>query len=99
MKYVIAEEDLGFFLGAFQKFGIFAKNDVFGLSKAIAFDSEKEAQEYINEHLGKDRGDWKIISVNTDDKYIDVVDLLKLGHGKYTHKMIDSLPMISTQTH
>lgn len=99
MKYVIVEENLGFFLGAFQKFGVFAKTDVFGLSKAYSFPTEEEAQEFIDEFLGRSRGDWKVLSVKTDDKYIDVVDLLKSGHEKYTHRMIDYLPMISTQMH
>lgn len=99
MKYTIVEEELGFFLGAFQKFGIFAKNDVLGLSKAIAFDTEKEANEYINDYLGRERGEWKIIPVETEYEYVDAAYLIKNGYGKYTHKMMDSLPMTSTLIH
>lgn len=99
MKYTIVEEKLGFFLGAFQKFGVFAKTDVFGLSKAYSFPTEDEAQEFIDEFLGRSRGDWKVLPINTKDKYVDVVDLVKCGHGKYTHRMIDSLPMISSEIH
>jgi hypothetical protein len=99
MKYAIAEEDLGFFLGAFQKYGIFAKNDVIGLSKAIAFDTEDEANLYIDDFLGRDRGDWKVIPVETNEEYVSVVYLVKNGYGKYTHKMIDFIPMTSTTMH
>ena len=99
MRYAIIEEDLGFFLGAFQKYGVFAKTDTFGLSKAFAFDEEKEANSFIDEYLGRDRGDWNVVGIETDDKHIDVVDLIKSGYEKYTHQMIDSLPMQSFEIH
>lgn len=99
MKYAIIEEDLGFFLGAHQKYGIFAGNDSFGIPKAYAFTSEEEAEEYIKEFLGPHRGEWKIVGIETKDKYIHVVDLIKEGYSKYTHNMIEGLPMISTQIH
>lgn len=99
MRYAIVEEDLGFFLGAFQKYGVFAKTDVFGLHKAFSFDTEEKANEFINEYLGRDRGDWLVVTIETNDKYIDIIDLLKSGYGKYTHQMIDAIPMINHQLH
>jgi hypothetical protein len=99
MRYAIVDEDLGFFLGAFQKFGVFAKTDVFGLYKAFSFDTEKEANAFIDEYLGRDRGDWSVVSVDTKDKYINVVDLLKNGYDKYTHQMMDGLTMTNIQVH
>lgn len=99
MRYAIIEEDLGFFLGSFQKFGVFAKTDVFGLYKAYSFDSEEEARDFIKEYLGKDRGEWSVIGINTNEKYIDVVSLLKSGYGKYTHQMMDGIPMTSVEIH
>lgn len=99
MRYAIIEEDLGFFLGSYQKYGIFAKTDVLGITKAYTFASKKEAEEYIDDYLGRDRGDWKVLSIKAKDKYTDVVDLIKEGYGKYTHTMIDSLPMESTAIH
>jgi hypothetical protein len=99
MRYTVIEEDLGFFLGAFQKFGVFAKTDVFGLSKAYSFHNEEEANEFIDEYLGRDRGDWKVVAIDTENKYIDVIDLLKNGYSKYTHNMADSIPMISSSIH
>jgi hypothetical protein len=99
MRYAIVEEDLGFFLGAFEKFGVFAKTDVFGLHKAFSFDSEREANRFIDEYLGRSRGDWAVVSIDTKDKYVNVVDLLKSGHDKYTHKMMDGLAMTNIQVH
>jgi hypothetical protein len=99
MRYAIIEENLGFFLGAFQKFGVFAKTDLFGLHKAYSFKTEEKANEFVNEYLGKDRGDWSVVSIDTNEKYIDVVHLLKSGYGRYTHNMVDSLPMTNREVH
>ena len=99
MRYAIIEEDLGFFLGAFQKYGVFAKTNVFGLHKAYSFNTEEEANEFIKEYLGDDRGDWIVVAIDTDEKYIGVVQLLKSGYDKYTHQMIDGIPMINLEIH
>jgi hypothetical protein len=99
MRYVIIEEDLGFFLGAFQKFGVFAKTDIFGFHKAYSFKTETEANEFVKEYLGEDRGDWFVVSIETNEKYVDVVQLLKGGYGKYTHQMVDNIPMINLEIH
>ena len=85
MRYTIVEEDLGFFLGALKNYGIFAKNDIFGLSKAFSFETRQDAEEFIE--------------IETDEKYIDVTDLLRRGYSKYTHGMMDSIEMISTEIH
>ncbi len=99
MRYTIAEEDLGFFLGAFKNHGVFAKNDVFGLSKAFSFETKRDAQEFIDEYMNGDEKNFFVIEIATNDKYIDVTELLKNGYAKYTHAMIDSIQMISTEIH
>src|SRR6056300_1420736 len=99
MKYAIIEEDLGFFLGSYEKYGIFAKTYALGLYKAYGFDTERDAKKFINRSLGKDRGEWLVVSIDTEDKYIDVVDLVKSGYGDYTHNMIDNIPMTNFQVH
>lgn len=99
MRYAIIEEELGFFLGAYEKFGVFAKTDIFGLDKAYGFESREDADEFIDEYLGRDRGDWFVVEINTDNKYIDVIELLKSGYGEYTHSMADNLPMTNFEIH
>lgn len=93
MRYTIAEEELGFFLGAYEKYGVFAKTDVFGISKAFSFDTKEQAEEFILECLNGKSKNWKILEVSTKDKYVDVIDLLKSGYDKYTHQMMDNLPV------
>jgi hypothetical protein len=99
MRYAIIDKDLGFFLGAFQKYAVFAKTDVFGLHKAFGFSTKEEANRFINEYLGQDRGEWFVVGIDTNDEYIDVVDLLKSGYEDYTHDMIDSIPMTNVEIH
>lgn len=99
MRYTIAEEDLGFFLGVFKKYGVFAKNDVFGLSKVFSFETRQDAEEFIDEYMDESKKNFFIIEIETDEKYIDVTDLLRRGYSKYTHGMMDSIEMISTEIH
>lgn len=99
MRYTIAEENLGFFLGAFKNHGVFAKNDIFGLSKAFSFDTKQDAEDFINEYMHPSKKNFFVIEIETNEKYIDVTELLKNGYAKYTHCMIDSIPMISTEIH
>jgi hypothetical protein len=99
MRYTIVEEDLGFFLGALKNYGIFAKNDIFGLSKAFSFETRQDAEEFIADWMDTNEKDFLIIEIETDEKYIDVTDLLRRGYSKYTHGMMDSIEMISTEIH
>tara|TARA_B110000977_G_scaffold201814_1_gene298898 strand:+ start:3624 stop:3923 length:300 start_codon:yes stop_codon:yes gene_type:complete len=99
MRYTIAEENLGFFLGAFKNQGVFAKTDVFGLSKAISFSTKEEAEEFIDDHMYKAKEEWLVIGIETDSKFVHVVDLLKNGYHQYTHNMVDSIEMSSTEIH
>lgn len=101
MKYAIVEERLGFFLGSYEKYGLFAATDPSGIPKAYGFSSEKDATEYIKEFLNPRKGNWKVVSVETDnnDNYIDVIDLIKGGYSEYTHNMAMGLPMQSLAIH
>lgn len=99
MRYTIAEEELGFFLGSYEKYGVFAKTDVFGISKAFSFDTKKEAEEFLLEFLNAETKKWKILEVDAPDKYVNVVDLIKSGYDKYTHKMMDNLEVPSDAIH
>jgi len=96
MKYAIVEERLGFFLGSYERYGLFAATDPSGIPKAYGFSSEKAAAKYIKEFLDPQKGNWKVVSIDTDseDEYIDVIDLIKSGYSKYTHNMAMGLPMM-----
>lgn len=99
MRYIIVEETLGVFIGSYRQVALFAKNDVFGFTKAFCFEKYSEAEEYL-ELFNKDENFvYSVVEINANSKYVNVEDLIKQGYGKYTHYMMDNIPMISEATH
>jgi hypothetical protein len=46
-----------------------------------------------------DERDYGIIQVETKDKYVSIIDIIKAGYEEYTHNLIDFLPMDSEAIH
>jgi len=108
MRYVIIDDKMGVFLGthrlpvsygSFRIFRIFSENDMYGISRAFSFDNKKEAFNYMQSFLLKDYPHCRIVEIPGDGKYVDVVDLIKAGYGRYTEGMWDSLPMANDTIH
>lgn len=107
MRYVIVDRKEGVFLGTHIDetldpegivFVLWAKDNVFSCSKAYSFGDYEEAQIFAETTLKR----WpraRIAKVNSEDKYVDIVDLLKGGYGEYTFDMVDCLPMGSDTIH
>lgn len=107
MRYVILDKEHGVFLGthstkAFDQKGsvlaLWSKRNLFSLSKAYSFESKMEAYLYLENYL-YDFPDAFVTSINSDEKYIDVVDLIKAGLSNFTHDMIDGLHMPNDHIH
>jgi hypothetical protein len=108
MRYVILDPQHGIFLGthtskAFDPSGsilsLWSRYNVFALTRAYSFDTKHEASMYLDHYLYEDFPDCFVATVNTDEKYIDVVDLLKCGLGSFTYDMMDGLPMQNQSIH
>lgn len=101
MRYIIVDEEQGVFLGAHQKYMIFAKNDIYGMTKAYSFDTLEEAQEYVAKilKLSKNKFNSKVIEIDVKARYVKIEDLIRRGYGKYTHNLMDNIPMLSTAVH
>jgi hypothetical protein len=108
MRYMIADEDFGVFLGTHMSslfgdksrlYAIFAKTDMFGIYKATSFENTNDAQIYIDEFLSKGYDNLSIIPIDVDEKYICVSKIIKAGYEKYTHDMMDNMPMMSDSVH
>ena len=107
MRYVIVDRKEGVFLGTHIDdtvdpegivFVLWSKDNVFSCSKAYSFDNKSEAEMFAETTLRR----WplaQVAAVKSDEKYVDVVDLLKAGYGKYTHDMVDHIPMASDTIH
>lgn len=108
MRYMIAEKELGLFLGTHMNsivgdksklFAIFAGTDIFGIAKATSFDTQEDAQLYIDEFLSKRYDNLFVLPIESKEKYIDVVSIIKAGYAQYTHGMMDNIQMQSEAIH
>lgn len=99
MRYIVVDEVRGVFLGSFNQYALFAKNDILGSTKAFSFDTRDEAEEYIENVLKNKNADCKVIEVDAKNKYVRVEDIVKQGYGRYTHYLVDNLPMQSDSFH
>ena len=104
MRYVILDPEAGVFLGTHKTkmYGpagatvpLWSATNFFQLTKAFSFDSKKDAMLYIRTFLS-DRPDIFVGEVNSKDKYVDLVDLLKSGYELFTFDMIDGLEISET---
>lgn len=99
MRYLIVEKERGLFLGIYHSLLIFAKNNIFPIVKVPSFNSEDEAMQFIASTLSKEGLDCGVIIVNSKEKYVNIVDVIKAGYSEYTHDLIDNIPMISEKIH
>lgn len=99
MRFIIVDEEKGVFLGAYNKFAVFAENDALGMTRAFSFDTKLKAQQYIDRSFGKDDNVYKVIEVDAKTTYVKVEDIIRQGYGKYTHYLMDNIPMRSQAIH
>lgn len=99
MRYLIVEKDLGLFLGVYQNIFIFAKDNFFPIIKSPGFNSVEDAEYYIAKYFPKENRKYGVISIDTSDKYVNVVDVLRAGYEEYVYNMIDFIPMPSGAIH
>lgn len=115
-KYVIIDPEDGVFLGTTGRdtaeafidvpkgarvIALFSGNNIFDLTKAAAFFSERDANEYMKAYIKRSSSGAFIAKIESDSKepYVDVIDLIKSGYGEYTHDMVDAIPMLSQHIH
>lgn len=110
MRYVILDKREGVFLGTHIDYSrdvdegdeivyvLWAKDNVFSVTKAYSFQKREEARLFADTTLRR----WpraQVVGIDTDEKYVDVVDLLKQGYADYTYDMVDCIPCPSETVH
>lgn len=107
MRYVICDDREGVFLGTHVDttedpegivYVLWSRDNVFNCSKAYSFENKEDAIIFTETTLRR----WpkaQVKLVLSEEKYVDIVDLIKCGLADYTHDMIDCLPMPSEQIH
>ena len=99
MRYMIVDKEKGLFLGTLNDYHMFAKGNIFTVIKAPSFDTEEKAMTYIA-YISKLGGfDLGVISLDTNQKYVNITEVIKQGYGDYTHDLINFLPMLSEEIH
>ena len=108
MRYILLDQDAGIFLGThriplgnneYEGFVIFSLHNPFGITKAYSFDNLKDAELYMYAFLIEEFPDIRVFEIECQNKYVDVVDLLKNGLDEFTFDMIDNIPMINDTVH
>lgn len=99
MRYVIIEKTDGLFLGSYLGEFIFAKDNTFPIVKVPSFESIQLAEFYIASYFPIDNKQYGVIEIDTKDKYVSLIDILKAGYEEYTHRLMMNYPMISTAMH
>ena len=115
-KYIIIDPEDGIFLGTTGRdvaeafidvprsarvVALFSGNNIFDLTKAAAFFSERDADEYMRAYIKRLGSNAFVANVESESKdpYVDVVDIIKSGYGEYVEDMIDAMPMLSQHIH
>lgn len=115
-KYIIIDPEDGVFLGttgrdAAEAFidiprsarvvALFSGNNIFDLTKAAAFFTERDADEYMRAYIKRPSSGAFVANIESDSKepYVDVVDIVKSGYGEYVEDMIDAMPMPNQYFH
>ena len=81
---------------------LFSSNNIFDITKAVGFFSEKDAYEYMRTYITRKFPESFVVGVEDKDKktpYVDVIDIVKAGYGQYAWDMIDAMPMPSQMDH
>jgi hypothetical protein len=99
MRYLIVEKDRGLFLGSFKNIFLFAATSIFPVNKVPSFGTEADAEYYIATYLMDENSQYGVIQVESKDKYVHIIDIIKQGYGKYTHQLMDFIPMPSETIH
>lgn len=99
MRYLIVEKELGLFLGVYQNIFLFSKMNIFPIVKVPSFDSDEDAKYYIEKYFPNENKKYSVINIETKDKYVNVIDIIKAGYTDYTDELINFIPMLSGAIH
>lgn len=92
MKFLIANDKNGLFMGDFFGLAFWSNLDVGGQTRIPAFDDELCAIQFIESWLGDNDPDhYNLIGVDCNEQSMDYMDLPKEGLYKYYKSISDQL--------
>lgn len=107
MRYIIADEDYGVFLGTRKDIDgngigmLFSAHNFLELTSAVSWKTHQEAFRYMSRYISEHVPSAQIIGIKTETKtdYVSALDICKSGYGAIAADMIDALPMSNTTIH
>jgi hypothetical protein len=110
MRYIIIDPEDGVFLGTHGNptpggvriIPLFSKQNLFEITKAASWSTKDEASAYLNRYLRYDCPKAfvaEINFVNSKQDFVDVIQIVKSGYGRYAEEMIDAIPMDNRTVH
>jgi len=99
MRYIIIEKNLGVFVGKYEFYAVFAKNEIFGADRVVSFETKESAVEFLTSNINAEEKEFCVEQINCKSKYVPVVEIIKAGLGQHTHSMINNVQMHSETIH
>lgn len=84
------------------RIALFSSHNIFDITKAVAFLTEEDATKYMNTYIKRRCPKAQVVPVfsdNTNEPYVDVIDIVKSGYGEHAWDLIDAMPMPSQYFH
>jgi hypothetical protein len=110
-RYIIIDPEEGIFLGTHgtpipsqgvKIVPLFSNMNIFEITKAASFPVKNEANTYLNKYLKSSYPKAFIAPVESKDsktEFVDVIDIIKAGYGKYAEGMVEAIPMGNRSIH
>jgi hypothetical protein len=98
-RYLLIDKKLGVFLGTYLKFALFAANEGLDIVKAYTFETETDVHKFVETNTGLKEDEYFIAPIETKEKYVTIIELIKAGYGEHIHNMINNLQMLSYSEH
>lgn len=105
MRYIILDPEEGIFLGTKsdpERRGVgmlFSAHNLFEMRKAASWDNREDAESYMYTHIKRWCPQAFVGRIESDDHYVDVIDIVKSGFGDFAVDLIHTLPMPSDEIH
>jgi len=107
MRYIIADEDHGIFLGTKRDMDndgigmLFSAYNFLELTNAVSWPTYEEAEMYLNRYVKPQIPTAFIGSIYSDTKtaYVSVIDICRSGYGDVAAEMVDAIPMENSTIH
>ena len=105
MRYIIIDPKEGVFLGTRERpdtgdYGmLFSRNNMFEITKATAWDNRAGAEKYLNRYVKQFCPFSYVVEIDSNEDYVDIVDIIRSGYGDCAHDMMNFIPMYSDSIH